>query len=387
MPRLFQINLPQGLSSVKLDSQGRATVQYTVKNVSARALDGRAVLISLPQTKPPGGPVEKGWVKIDGKPDRHFDVDKEETYTVKIAVPPKTPPGNYSFRMDTVWVDQTDQGDAGGAIAFAVTAPSPNGHFPLWIIPVVLLVLIGLGVGGYLLLKPKGIVVPDLNAKSVTDADAALKDVGLALDPNAQTIESKPENSGLIVSQKPEAGERAKKGDTVQVTIGAQMVSVPVLIGHTLADAQTILGGKNLLIGQSKTGQSPNFAGGVVFDQNPAPQQVVKAGSTVDVQVTPQMVTVQGVTGQKLGPAIEALNRQGLTVVPSFSGDTSQLVATQNPAAGASVPVGTAVTLSFPIGSCATRICFITGVAAQQMVVEQVGRARMEMLRNAPPQK
>jgi len=116
MAKLFQVTLPSGLSSVKLDSQGRATVQYTVKNVSARPIDGRAVLVSLPQTKPSSGCVEKGWVKIDGKTDRHFDPDKEETFTIKIAVPPKSPAGTCTFRMDAVWVQQPDQGDPGGAI-------------------------------------------------------------------------------------------------------------------------------------------------------------------------------------------------------------------------------------------------------------------------------
>lgn len=122
MAQLFRVSLPDGMSTVKLDSQGRGTVQYTVKNVSARALDGRAVLLSLPQAKPPSGPVEKGWVKVDGTSDRHFDIDKEETFTVKIAVPPNSAAGKYTFRLDTVWVNQPDQGDAGGAVAFTVAA-------------------------------------------------------------------------------------------------------------------------------------------------------------------------------------------------------------------------------------------------------------------------
>ena len=88
MARLFQVTLPEGMSSVKLDSQGRASVQCTAKNVSAAPIDGRAVLVSLPPTNPPSGAVQKGWVKIDGSADRHFDKDKEEVFTVKIAVPP-----------------------------------------------------------------------------------------------------------------------------------------------------------------------------------------------------------------------------------------------------------------------------------------------------------
>ena len=145
MAKLFNVNLPDGMSSIKLDSQGRATVQYTVKYVSQRSLDGRAVLISLPQTRPASGVVEKGWVKVDGKTDRHFNINSEETFTVNIAVPPKSPAGTYTFRLDTVWVDQTDQGDAGGAVAFTVSAPSPEGKskWPLILIVVAVVLIIG----------------------------------------------------------------------------------------------------------------------------------------------------------------------------------------------------------------------------------------------------
>src|SRR5262249_3432327 len=156
--------------------------------------DGRAVLISLPQVKPPSGPVEKGWVKIDGKPDRHFDVNKEETFTVKIAVPPKTPPGDYTFRLDTVWVDQTDQGDAGAAVRFTVPVTANGAKFPMWIIPVVLLVVIGIGVGVWLAMR--GQKVPDLHGQNVTDAATALQAVGLTLDNNTESVDGKPEDSG-----------------------------------------------------------------------------------------------------------------------------------------------------------------------------------------------
>ena len=98
MAKLFQITRPDGMSTVKLDIQGHATVQYTVKNVSARTIDGRALLLSISQTKPPDGPVEKGWVKLEGNPERHFDINNEETFTVKIAIPPNSPVGNYTFR-------------------------------------------------------------------------------------------------------------------------------------------------------------------------------------------------------------------------------------------------------------------------------------------------
>ena len=375
MARLFQINLPDGLSNVKLDSQGRATVQYTVKNVSARSIDGRAVLISLPLVKPPRGAVEKGWIKIDGKTDRHFDVDKEETFTVKIAVPPKSPAGTYTFRLDTVWVDQPDQGDAGGAIAFTVAAPvAKPTSFPLWLIPVIAVVVIGIGVGLVLVLR--GPTVPDLTGKNVTDANTALQAVGMTLDEtDLKTVESTPGNSGKIISQNPAAGQKGAKGQAVQVTLGAQMVAVPLLIGHQYKDVMGILSGQSLAVGQNKTAANPNFAAGVVFDQSPAPQQLVKSGTAVDVQVTPTTVTVTPVIGQTLGNASNALGAIGLRVT-SLSGDSNLTVIGQNPGPGTTVPVGTPVALTFPPGTCVGAICYYNGIIAQQMVAEQAMRAK-----------
>jgi len=386
MANLFQINLPEGMSTVKLDSQGRATVQYTVKNVSQRPIDGRAVLVSLPQVTPPSGVIEKGWVKIDGKTDRHFDVDKEETFSVRIVVPSSGAAGNYTFRLDTVWVDQTDQGDTGRAVAFTVAAPDEKtSHFPLWLIPVLLLVVIGIGVGLWLALRDGGDKVPDLVGKTVSDADAELKAAGFTLDSNVPTAQSKPEDSGKIVSQIPASGQKASKGQTVQVTLGAEMVSVPQLIGHTYQEVLGILNDKHLAPGQTKTVQNANFAGGVVTNQTPPAQQAVKSGTAVDMEVTPQMVVVADVRGQLLGNAITKLN--GLTVT-SLSGDTTKTVVSQSPAQGTSVPLGSPVALTFPppILGCAVVRCIYQGNVARLMVLDKYTIARDAEKRKVAPQ-
>ena len=385
MAKLFQVTLPSGLSSVKLDSQGRATVQYTVKNVSARPIDGRAVLVSLPQTKPSSGCVEKGWVKIDGKTDRHFDPDKEETFTIKIAVPPKSPAGTCTFRMDAVWVQQPDQGDPGGAIAFTVAETPPPPPFKWWLIPVIAVVLIAIGVGVWLAVRGGGHKIPDLTGQTVPEADATLKAGGFALDSNVQTAESTAADSGKIVSQSPAPGQKASQGQTVQVTLGAQMVAVPQLIGHPYQEALGTLNDNHLTPGQTKNVQNANFAGGVVVDQSPAPQQTVKAGTAVDLQVTPQMVPVPDVTGQTLGNAILAL--KGLTVT-SFSGDNTKTVTSQNPLPRTSVPVGSAVTLAFPppAGGCVVANCVFTGNYVRFTVMNQYARARDAEKRKLAPQ-
>jgi hypothetical protein len=307
MAKLFQITLPEGMSSVKLDSQGRANVQYTVKNVSQRPLDARAVLISLPPTKPPSGIVEKGWVKIDGKPERHIDANKDETFTVKIAVPPKSTAGNYTFRLDTVWVDKPDEGDEGQTVAFAVTAPPPNGHPPLWLIPVILVVVIGIGVGLWLALR--GPKVPNLVDKTVDEATNALEGTDMTLNPQTVPAPS-PDKAGKILTQDPPEGKKAIKGGKVEVTVGAQ---------------------------------------------------------------SPQLVPVPPVVGQSLGAAIDLIGKANLKVTPSFTGDTNKPVLSQSPAPPASVPVGSPVTLAFPVdsGPCVGRLCIYNGDIARKMILQQ----------------
>jgi hypothetical protein len=144
MAKLFQITRPDGMSTVKLDSQGRATVQYTVKNISARPIDGRAVLISV-QPRPPDGVAEKRWAQIEGKTDRHFDQDREECFTVKVAAPPNASAGTYTFRLDTVWVDKTDEGDQGQPVGFTVTAIELKPARMHWLIPAIVVVVLAVG--------------------------------------------------------------------------------------------------------------------------------------------------------------------------------------------------------------------------------------------------
>jgi len=159
MAKYFQVTNPQGMSAIRLDSQGRAAVQYTAKNVTGAAIDGRAVLVSVPATDAASGVVQKGWVKIDGLAERHFNRDQEEAFLVKIEAPPNSPAGKYTFRLDVVSVLRPDEGDAGPATEFSVSATKTNGggnsNWLLIIIVIVLVLLIG-GVTTWLLMRKSG---------------------------------------------------------------------------------------------------------------------------------------------------------------------------------------------------------------------------------------
>jgi hypothetical protein len=186
------------MSTIKLDSKGSATCQITVKNVSRAAIDGRAVLVSLPIARPPAGAVEKKWLTIDGPADRHFAVDQEEVFSIKIAVPQKkgepAPAGNYSFRLDLVNVARPDESsDQSQALGFAVVAAPPPKPTPWPLIAVVaaLVLIIGVTAAWLMLRKPSTPAAPfagtwtnnDPNTTSLTKLIITQDDDGVSVHP------------------------------------------------------------------------------------------------------------------------------------------------------------------------------------------------------------
>jgi len=307
MPKCFHITSAVN-SPLTLDSQGRASCQITVKNVTGAACDGRAVPVSLPTTNPPSGAVQNGWVKIDGPTEQRFERDQEKVFVLKFEVSPKdkdkAKPGKYQVAVDFVLVQTPDVGDRSQAFAFTVpeTAKKEPISVFVWLIPVLVLVLIGVGVGVWLALRPSGIEVPDLHGKTLGEADTALEEKGLIRDENVQTAEGKPQEAGKIISQNPDQGKRVPKGGKVQVTLGAE-----------------------------------------------------------------KLVRVTHLSGQTLEQAIVTLDALGLSVAPSFTGDTSKPVSSTSPGEGAMVKPGSKVTLSFPMDTCAPN-CIVIGFAASKVL-------------------
>lgn len=159
MAKYFQITIPEGASNPKLDSQGRATVQYTVRNVSAAPIDGRAALVSVPGATPANDPVQKKLVSVDGLAERHFDTNKEEVIKVNIAAK-SAQPGDYTFRLDVASVAVPDVGDQGPSVRFTVAqTQKPPSKMWLWIVLAVVFVL-ALGVGIWLAVRPKPTATP-----------------------------------------------------------------------------------------------------------------------------------------------------------------------------------------------------------------------------------
>ena len=350
MARYFEIS--NSTPTIKLDSQGRGSVQYTVKNVSAAPTDGRGVLTSVPITSPPSGAVQNGWVKIDPPADHHFGKDEQNTFTVKVEIPQKdrSKAGTYTFRLDAVLVSVPDRGDEGPATAFTIEAAKQEtkSNIFAWLIPLLVVVVIGIGVGAWLLLRQSGGTVPDLSGKSIADAVTALAPVKMTVDPKVDTTAGSAADADKIVAQTPAAGTKAVENASVHLTVGASRATVPMLVGQTFESAQTILNQSHWSVGTVTNAANPNFAGGVVFSQSVPENESVVTNTAVNLSVTPKTVTVPPLTGQLLTSAIQQLKSHTLQLGDIYCDQISQPIINQSPAANTTVPVGTPVNVYFP---------------------------------------
>jgi hypothetical protein len=139
---------------VNLDSSGAAQAPFTVTNTSAQTLKGRLL------TRP-NDPAKAEWLSVVGEAIRDFGPNAAEQVVVQLNVPPTSPPGSYSFRLDAVSeVDPDEDYTEGPSVAFEVAAPPPpqKKKFPWWIFAVIgaVVLLIIIGVVVFLLVRGGG---------------------------------------------------------------------------------------------------------------------------------------------------------------------------------------------------------------------------------------
>jgi hypothetical protein len=146
MARVFAITTTA--TTLRLDAQGRAETSFTVSNASGRALRGRAEVRATDSN-------QQGWLSIDGDSEREFPANGTHQIAARIAAPPGSPAGKFSFRLDMVSAQNPDEDFAEGpTVTFEVPAPAPKKPFPWWIVAVAAaVVLIVGGLTAYLMMR------------------------------------------------------------------------------------------------------------------------------------------------------------------------------------------------------------------------------------------
>ncbi len=219
--------------------------------------------------------------------------------------------------------------------------------------------------------SPETVLVPAIVGESQSNATATLKNEGLAYTISKQTSN---EVAGTVLSENPGAGTSVKKGVSVALVVssGAKTVSIPNVVGQTVASAESTLLAAKFVV-TTRYINNP-AAVGTVTSETPGASTQAPEGSTVSLDVSngPSQISVPNVVGQPVAQAANTLGADSLTLgnvtyaaSPTIAnGD----VISTNPAAGTTVAPNSAVdvvvsqgpgsstTTTLPSGSTTTTV-------------------------------
>src|SRR5262249_4066425 len=116
------------------------------------------------------------------------------------------------------------------------------------------------------------IILRDYTGMNVDQACQELASIGLTCDKRPTGCASQANQTNLVVSQAPAAGQQAQTGDRITLTFPTQ-VQVPNLVGSAVSGAITALTTIGLTTTQADAGTAPpgTPAGFVVNQTPPAP--------------------------------------------------------------------------------------------------------------------
>jgi len=132
------------------------------------------------------------------------------------------------------------------------------------------------------------VIVPDITERSKNEARKVLDEVGLRIVLETEIFDPVvPE--GYIVSQKPQAYSKVKKGRRIRVVIskGSEQLTVPDLIrGISLRTAEIELKSAGFDLGTVMYRASDEFHEEVVIAQSPLPNAVAPRGALISLTVS-----------------------------------------------------------------------------------------------------
>lgn len=195
--------------------------------------------------------------------------------------------------------------------------------------------------------------VPDVVNMTVVEAQAALEEKGFEVE-----LEERYGNAvkpGTVMEQSPKAGEKRKQGSTIYLTIskGAELKTVPEIIGMSLSKAENLLKDEGYAIGKITKKFDSSKTVGIVLEQFPKAMDKAPKGSKINLVVNEGEKTVPNVVGQKLATAKQLLEKEGL-VVGSTSYTKNQAdkdtVLSTEPVPGSHLSEGAKVNLTLSSG-------------------------------------
>ncbi len=193
--------------------------------------------------------------------------------------------------------------------------------------------------------------VPDVVGKPRREARRTLTDAGFEVQ--ERRVPSDAVALDRVVAQSPSENSRAERGDTVRIDVstGAQRVSVPDVVGKSEDDARTAIEDAGLRVTVVKR-EDDERDPGTVLEQSPNKGAAVARGTAVTITVSEEtsQVTVPDVVGRSRNFATSMLSGRGLKVnieeTPADAPDGDGIVQSQTPGADEKVDRGTEVTIA-----------------------------------------
>lgn len=216
------------------------------------------------------------------------------------------------------------------------------------------------------------ITMPDVVGLSLEEARELLEELGLDIHTRDEYDSSIVQ--GVVISQNIEDGVRVEPGTRIQLMIsrGPEMVTVPSLVGLSLADARQSLEGMGLRI-HTRDEYDTEIAEGVVISQDIEDGAKVEPGTRVELMISrgpepepePEIVAVSNVMGLTEENARQRMRRDGFLVNVSegYHPTTPRgLVINQTPNAGSMEEQGTRVNLVISRGPDPNQLPFVYDV-------------------------
>ena len=126
------------------------------------------------------------------------------------------------------------------------------------------------------------ITIPDLQGMSFDQAREKLKSLGLSIG-KVTYVSDTSKDDGIVISQGLQAGGKASKGATVDITVNqtkSSTIEIPNVVGMTIKEAKEALGNLGLSISKI-SGSNEDTA--IVTDVSPAPGSSVKRDESVSL--------------------------------------------------------------------------------------------------------
>lgn len=148
-------------------------------------------------------------------------------------------------------------------------------------------VKVGRVIGVVVSLGPELVTVPDVQRRTLQEAQLTLEGMGLRVGERRETYSDEVQ-AGFVLTQNPQPGARVRKGEVVALVVskGPQLITMPRLVGRMLDDAKALLRPLGLAIRQVFTAPSPDLDPGTIVDQSPPPGAMVRTDVAITVTIT-----------------------------------------------------------------------------------------------------